>query len=40
MEFLVVSILNGIVHRLLLFMMSAKLTLIFNMMGMLNFAHT
>ena len=39
MEFLVVSILNGTVHGLLLFMVSAGLTLIFGMMGVLNFAH-
>ena len=39
MEFLVVSILNGVVHGLLLFMVSAGLTLIFGMMGVLNFAH-
>ncbi|HWP74061.1 MAG TPA: branched-chain amino acid ABC transporter permease [Methylomirabilota bacterium] len=39
MEFLVVSVLNGVVHGLLLFMVSAGLTLIFGMMGVLNFAH-
>ena len=39
MEFFVVSILNGVVHGLLLFMVSAGLTLIFGMMGVLNFAH-
>ncbi|MGE3915605.1 MAG: branched-chain amino acid ABC transporter permease [Hyphomicrobiaceae bacterium] len=39
MEYLVVSALNGIVHGLLLFMVSAGLTLIFGMMGVLNFAH-
>ena len=39
MEFLVVSVLNGIVHGHLLFMVSAGLTLIFGMMGVLNFAH-
>jgi branched-chain amino acid transport system permease protein len=39
MEFFVVSLLNGIVHGLLLFMVSAGLTLIFGMMGVLNFAH-
>jgi branched-chain amino acid transport system permease protein len=38
-EFLVVSVLNGTVHGLLLFMVSAGLTLIFGMMGVLNFAH-
>ena len=39
MEFLVVSVLNGVIHGLLLFMVSAGLTLIFGMMGVLNFAH-
>jgi len=38
-EFLVVSLLNGVIHGLLLFMVSAGLTLIFGMMGVLNFAH-
>ena len=39
MEYFVVSLLNGTVHGLLLFMVSAGLTLIFGMMGVLNFAH-
>jgi branched-chain amino acid transport system permease protein len=39
MEFVVVSLLNGIVYGLLLFMVSAGLTLIFGMMGILNMAH-
>lgn len=39
MEFLVVSILNGAIYGMLLFMVSAGLTLIFGMMGVLNFAH-
>jgi branched-chain amino acid transport system permease protein len=39
MEFFVVSLLNGINYGLLLFMLSAGLTLIFGMMGVLNFAH-
>ncbi len=39
MEYVVVSVLNGAVHGLLLFMVSAGLTLIFGMMGVLNFAH-
>ena len=39
MEYVVVSLLNGVVHGLLLFMVSAGLTLIFGMMGVLNFAH-
>ncbi|AEC21337.1 branched chain amino acid ABC transporter permease [Pusillimonas sp. T7-7] len=40
MEFFTVSLLNGTVYGLLLFMVSAGLTLIFGMMGVLNFAHT
>src|ERR1700752_3480078 len=39
MEFFLVSLLNGISYGLLLFMLSAGLTLIFSMMGVLNFAH-
>lgn len=39
MEFFVVSLLNGVSYGLLLFMLSAGLTLIFSMMGVLNFAH-
>jgi branched-chain amino acid transport system permease protein len=39
MEFFAVSLLNGVVYGLLLFMVSAGLTLIFGMMGVLNFAH-
>ncbi len=39
MEYIFVSVLNGVVHGLLLFMVSAGLTLIFGMMGVLNFAH-
>lgn len=39
MEFLLISILNGISYGLLLFMLSSGLTLIFSMMGVLNFAH-
>ncbi|MES2945338.1 MAG: branched-chain amino acid ABC transporter permease [Pseudomonadota bacterium] len=34
-----VSVLNGTIYGLLLFMVSAGLTLIFGMMGVLNFAH-
>src|SRR3989475_4611650 len=33
------SLLNGLVYGMLLFMLSAGLTLIFGMMGVLNFAH-
>jgi len=39
MEFLAVSLLNGLSYGLLLFMLSSGLTLIFSMMGVLNFAH-
>ncbi len=38
-EFFLVSRLNGISYGLLLFMLSSGLTLIFSMMGVLNFAH-
>lgn len=39
MEFVVISLLNGISYGLLLFMLASGLTLIFSMMGVLNFAH-
>lgn len=39
MDYLAVSLLNGIIYGLLLFMVSAGLTLIFGMMSVLNFAH-
>lgn len=39
METLVVSGLNGLVYGMLLFMLASGLTLIFSMMGVLNFAH-
>lgn len=39
MDYLLVSLMNGTIHGLLLFMVSAGLTLIFGMMGVLNFAH-
>src|SRR5450755_491066 len=39
MDPIVVSLLNGVIYGLLLFMVSAGLTLIFGMMGVLNFAH-
>jgi branched-chain amino acid transport system permease protein len=38
-EILVVSLLNGLVYGMLLFMLASGLTLIFSMMGVLNFAH-
>lgn len=39
METIVVALLNGLIYGLLLFMISSGLTLIFGMMGILNFAH-
>ncbi|MBC9882296.1 branched-chain amino acid ABC transporter permease [Bradyrhizobium sp. INPA01-394B] len=39
MEFILFTLLNGLSYGLLLFMLSSGLTLIFSMMGVLNFAH-
>ena len=39
MAFFTLSLLNGLSYGLLLFMLSSGLTLIFSMMGVLNFAH-
>jgi branched-chain amino acid transport system permease protein len=39
MEHLATPLLNGVIYGLILFMVSAGLTLIFGMMGILNFAH-
>jgi len=39
LELVTTSLLNGIVYGLLLFMLTSGLTLIFSMMGVLNFAH-
>lgn len=39
LEFVAISLLNGLSYGLLLFMLSSGLTLIFSMMGVLNFAH-
>ena len=39
MEQIVFALLNGVIYGLLLFMVSAGLTLIFGMMGVLNFSH-
>ena len=39
MEFFLISLLNGVSYGLLLFMLASGLTLIFSMMGVLNFAH-
>jgi branched-chain amino acid transport system permease protein len=38
-ELIIVNLIDGLVTGLLLFMLSAGLTLIFSMMGVLNFAH-
>ncbi|MCW7541312.1 branched-chain amino acid ABC transporter permease [Aquabacterium sp. A7-Y] len=38
-SFFTISMLNGVSYGLLLFMLSSGLTLIFSMMGVLNFAH-
>src|ERR1700750_297559 len=35
----IISLLNGLVYGMLLFMLASGLTLIFSMMGVLNFAH-
>jgi branched-chain amino acid transport system permease protein len=40
LELFLVQLLNGLSYGLLLFMLAAGLTLIFSMMGVLNFAHT
>jgi branched-chain amino acid transport system permease protein len=39
MEFTLITMLNGLSYGLLLFMLASGLTLIFSMMGVLNFAH-
>ncbi len=39
LELIVSSLLNGLSYGLLLFMLSAGLTLVFSLMGVLNFAH-
>jgi len=38
-ELILISILNGVLFGMLLFLMASGLTLIFSMMGVLNFAH-
>ena len=40
LELTTISLLNGVTYGLLLFMLCSGLTLIFSMMGVLNFAHT
>ena len=39
LELIVISTLNGVLYGMLLFLMASGLTLIFSMMGVLNFAH-
>ena len=39
MEFYLISLLNGLSYGLLLFMLTSGLTLVFSLMGVLNFAH-
>ena len=39
LELIVISTLNGVLYGMLLFLLSSGLTLIFSMMGVLNFAH-
>jgi branched-chain amino acid transport system permease protein len=39
MDIFLISLLNGLVYGMLLFMLASGLTLIFSMMGVLNFAH-
>lgn len=39
MEFFIISLLNGVAYGLMLFMLTSGLTLIYSMMGILNFAH-
>src|ERR687884_675520 len=39
LELIIVSTLNGVLYGMLLFLMASGLTLIFSMMGVLNFAH-
>lgn len=40
MDAFLVALLNGLIYGLLVFMVSAGLTLVFGMMGVLNFAHS
>jgi len=39
LELVTISALNGVLYGMLLFLMASGLTLIFSMMGVLNFAH-
>ena len=38
-ELIVISTLNGVLFGMLLFLMASGLTVIFSMLGVLNFAH-
>jgi branched-chain amino acid transport system permease protein len=40
LELIVTSTLNGVLYGMLLFLMASGLTVIFSMLGVLNFAHT
>ena len=39
LELIIFSTLNGVLYGMLLFLLASGLTLIFSMMGVLNFAH-
>ena len=39
LELIVISTLNGVLFGMLLFLMASGLTVIFSMLGVLNFAH-
>ena len=39
LELVIISTLNGVLFGMLLFLMASGLTLIFSMMGVVNFAH-
>ena len=39
LELVIISALNGVLYGMLLFLLASGLTLIFSMMGVLNFAH-
>src|ERR1700693_1893847 len=39
LELIVISTLNGVLYVMLLFLMASGLTVIFSMLGVLNFAH-
>jgi len=39
LELIVISTLNGVLYGMLLFLMASGLTVIFSILGVLNFAH-